>query len=219
MTTPGEISYLQDQGLYSSAAEHDACGVGFVAHIKGVKSHEIVQNALKILENLDHRGAVGADKLMGDGAGILIQLPDALYREEMAAQGVTLPPPGEYGVGMVFLPKEHASRLACCQELERAVKAEGQVLLGWRDVPVDRDMPMSPNVRQKEPILRQIFIGRGNDVIVQDALERKLYVIRKTASASIQRLKLKHSKEYYVPSMSSRTVVYKGLLLADQVGT
>ena len=112
------------------------------------------------------------------------------------------------------LPAWLASR-----QIERAVKAEGQVLLGWRDVPVNRDMPMSPTVRAKEPILRQIFIGRGNDVIVQDALERKLYVIRKTASAAIQRLKLKHSKEYYVPSMSSRTVVYKGLLLADQVGT
>ncbi len=219
MTTASEIAHLQQQGLYSSTAEHDACGVGFVAHIKGTKSHDIVKNALKILENLDHRGAVGADKLMGDGAGILIQLPDALYREEMAAQGVTLPPPGEYGVGMIFLPKEHASRLACEQELERAIKLEGQVLLGWRDVPVNRDMPMSPTVRLKEPVLRQLFIGRGNDVIVQDALERKLYVIRKTASANIQRLKLKHSKEYYVPSMSSRTVIYKGLLLADQVGT
>ena len=219
MTTAAEIEHLQEQGLYSSASEHDACGVGFVAHIKGVKSHEIVKNALKILENLDHRGAVGADKLMGDGAGILIQLPDALYREEMAAQGVTLPPPGEYGVGMIFLPKEHASRLACEQEMERAIKAERQVLLGWRDVPVNRDMPMSPTVRAKEPVLRQVFIGRGDDVIVQDALERKLYVIRKTASASIQNLRLKHSKEYYVPSMSSRTVVYKGLLLADQVGT
>ena len=219
MTTAAEIQHLQDHGLYSSAQEHDACGVGFVAHIKGVKSHDIVKNALKILENLDHRGAVGADKLMGDGAGIMLQLPDALYREEMAAQGVTLPPPGEYGVGMVFLPKEHASRLACEQELERAVKAEGQVLLGWRDVPVNRDMPMSPNVRKKEPILKQIFIGRGSDVIVQDALERKLYVIRKCASKHIMALKLKHSKEYYVPSMSSRTVIYKGLLLADQVGT
>jgi glutamate synthase (NADPH/NADH) large chain len=219
MTTAAEIKYLQEHGLYSSANEHDACGVGFVAHIRGEKSHAIVQQGLKILENLDHRGAVGADKLMGDGAGILIQLPDALYREEMASQGVRLPPPGEYGVGMIFLPKEHASRLACEQEMERAIKAEGQVLLGWRDVPVNRDMPMSPTVREKEPILRQIFIGRGNDVIVQDALERKLYVIRKTASANIQRLKLKHSKEYYVPSMSSRTVVYKGLLLADQVGT
>jgi len=218
MTTAAEITHLQEQGLYSGANEHDACGVGFVAHIKGAKSHEIVSQALKILENLDHRGAVGADALMGDGAGILIQLPDALYREEMAKQGVTLPPVGEYGVGMIFLPKEHASRLACVQEMERAIKAEGQVLLGWREVPVNRDMPMSPTVREKEPIMCQVFIGRGNDVIVQDALERKLYVIRKTASAHIQALKLTHSKEYYVPSMSSRTVVYKGLLLANQVG-
>ncbi len=218
MTTAAEISHLRAQGLYAADQEHDACGVGFVAHIKGEKSHGIIEQALKILENLDHRGAVGADKLMGDGAGILIQMPDALYRQEMAAQGIELPPPGEYGVGMIFLPKEHASRLACEQELERAVRAEGQVLLGWRDVPVDREMPMSPAVRRKEPIIRQIFIGRGADVIVQDALERKLYVIRKTASAAIQNLRLKHSKEYYVPSMSSRTVVYKGLLLADQVG-
>ncbi len=219
LTHVQEVAHLTQNGLYAGNQEHDACGVGFVAHIKGKKSHDIVKNALKILENLDHRGAVGADKLMGDGAGILIQLPDALYREEMAKQNVALPAAGEYGVGMVFLPKEHASRLACEQEMERAIKAEGQVLLGWRDVPVNRDMPMSPTVRAKEPILRQVFIGRGNDVIVQDALERKLYVIRKTASANIQNLNLKHSKEYYVPSMSSRTVVYKGLLLADQVGT
>src|SRR5215207_8395144 len=188
MTTAAEISHLQQHGLYSAGNEHDACGVGFVAHVKGEKSHSIVQQGLQILRNLDHRGAVGADKLMGDGAGILIQLPDALYREEMAKLGIELPPPGEYGVGMVFLPKEHASRLACEQELERAIKTEGQVLLGWRDVPVDKDMPMSP-------------------------------AVRKTASAAIQNLKLKYTKEYYVPSMSSRTVVYKGLLLADQVGT
>ncbi|WP_225781190.1 glutamate synthase large subunit [Xenophilus sp. Marseille-Q4582] len=219
MTTSAEIEHLQQHGLYSKSQEHDACGVGFVAHIKGEKRHDIVTQALKILENIDHRGAVGADKLMGDGAGILIQIPDALYREEMAKQGVTLPPAGEYGVGMIFLPKEHASRLACEQEMERAIKAEGQVLLGWRDVPVNKDMPMSPAVRKTEPVARQVFIGRGADVIVQDALERKLYVIRKTASANIQALKLKYSKEYYVPSMSSRTVVYKGLLLADQVGT
>ena len=219
MTTPAEQEHLTTAGLYHPAHEHDACGVGFVAHIKGEKSHAIIANALKILQNLDHRGAVGADPLMGDGAGILIQMPDALYRQEMAKQGVELPPPGEYGVGMIFLPKEHASRLACEEELERAVKAEGQVLLGWRDVPVDRAMPMSPAVRAKEPVIRQVFIGRGADVIVQDALERRLYIIRKTASDAIQRLKLKYSKEYYVPSMSSRTVIYKGLLLADQVGT
>jgi glutamate synthase (NADPH/NADH) large chain len=219
MTTAADQAYLQHQGLYDPSNEHDACGVGFVAHIKGQKSHAIVGQALKILENLDHRGAVGADALMGDGAGILIQIPDALFREDMAKVGVTLPAFGEYGVGMVFLPKEHASRLACEQELERAVLAEGQVLLGWRDVPVNLDMPMSPAVRAKEPVIRQLFIGRGSNVIVQDALERKLYVIRKTASAAIQHLNLKHSKEYYVPSMSSRTIIYKGLLLADQVGT
>ncbi|HSI49295.1 MAG TPA: glutamate synthase-related protein [Ideonella sp.] len=216
--TRQEIESLAKGGLYDPTQEHDACGVGFVAHIQGLKAHHIVEQGLKILENLDHRGAVGADKLMGDGAGILIQIPDEFFRAEMAAQGVALPPLGEYGVGMIFLPKEHASRLACEQELERAIKAEGQVLLGWRDVPVDRDMPMSPTVRTTEPVIRQVFIGRGQDVIVPDALERKLYVIRKTASAAIQRLKLTHSREYYVPSMSCRTIIYKGLLLADQVG-
>ena len=206
------------QGLYSPANEHDACGVGFVAHIKGSASHSIISQGLKILENLDHRGAVGADKLMGDGAGILIQIPDQLYREEMAKQGVTLPSPGEYGVVMTFLPKEVGSRLACEQALERAVRAEGQVVLGWRDVPVDREMPMSPTVRAREPEIRQLFIGRGANVMVPDALERKLYVIRKTASHAIQAMKLAHGTEYFVPSASVRTVVYKGLLLADQVG-
>ncbi len=131
---------------------------------------------------------------------------------------MTLPPVGEYGVGMVFLPKEHASRLACEQELERAVRASGQVLLGWRDVPVDHAMPMSPAVKASEPVIRQVFIGRGPEVMVTDALERKLYIIRKSAGHAIQALKLKHGKEFFVPSMSARTVVYKGLLLADQVG-
>jgi len=208
----------EQHGLYQKTQEHDACGVGFVAHIKGRKAHSIVQQGLKILENLDHRGAVGADKLMGDGAGILIQIPDAFYRREMQAQGVTLPPAGEYGVGMIFLPKEMASRRVCEQELERVIVAEGQVLLGWRDVPVDRDMPMSPAVREKEPIIRQVFIGRGPDILVPDALERKLYVIRRRASNAIRYLRLTHGGEYYVPSMSCRTVIYKGLLLADQVG-
>ena len=209
---------MQAQGLYDPSNEHDACGVGFIAHIKGKKNHAIVEQGLLILKNLDHRGAVGADALMGDGAGVLIQIPDQYYREEMAKQGVQLPPPGEYGVGMIFLPKEHASRLACEQEIERAVRAEGQVVLGWRDVPVDRDMPMSPTVREKEPVIRQIFIGRGPDIMVTDALERKLYVIRKSAVHAIEALKLIHGKEYFVPSMSARTIVYKGLLLADQVG-
>ncbi len=209
---------MNAQGLYDPNNEHDACGVGFIAHIKGNKSHAIVEQGLLILKNLDHRGAVGADKLMGDGAGILIQIPDQYFRDEMASQGVNLPPPGEYGVGMVFLPKEHASRIACEQEIERAVRIEGQVVLGWRNVPIDSEMPMSPIVRAREPVIRQIFIGRGADIMVTDALERKLYVIRKSSGHAIQALKLLHGKEFFVPSMSARTVVYKGLLLADQVG-
>ncbi len=209
---------MHAQGLYDPSNEHDACGIGFIAHIKGKKSHSIIEQGLQILKNLDHRGAVGADKLMGDGAGALIQIPDQFYREEMAKQGIELPPPGEYGVGMIFLPKEQASRLACEQELERATLAEGQVVLGWRDVPVDATMPMSPTVREKEPVIRQLFIGRGPNIMVTDALERKLYVIRKSSSHAIQALHLLHGKEYFVPSMSARTVVYKGLLLANQVG-
>ena len=213
-----EIQHAQQNGLYNPANEHDACGIGFIAHIKGHKSHSIVKQGLLILTNLAHRGAVGADKLMGDGAGILIQLPDQFYREEMAKQGVELPPSGEYGVGMIFLPKENTSRISCEQEIERVVRAEGQFVLGWRNVPIDTEMPMSPTVREKEPVIRQIFIGRGPDIMVSDALERKLYVIRKSSSHAIQALDLRHGKEFFVSSMSARTIVYKGLLLADQVG-
>ncbi|QFP76007.1 glutamate synthase-related protein [Deinococcus sp. AJ005] len=212
-----EIEAARQHGLYAGR-EHDACGVGFVAHIKGLKHHSIIEQGLKILENLDHRGAVGADALMGDGAGLLIQIPDEFYRAQMALQNVTLPPAGDYGVGMIFLPKEIASRRACEQELERAVLAEGQLVLGWRDVPVNREMPMSPTVREKEPVIRQIFIGAGPDTLVPDALERKLYVIRRRASNAIRALNFTHGAEYYVPSMSCRTVIYKGLLLATQVG-
>jgi glutamate synthase (NADPH/NADH) large chain len=212
------IQRFQQYGLYNPANEHDACGIGFIAHIKGNKSHSIVEQGLLILKNLAHRGAVGADKLMGDGAGILIQLPDQYYREEMAKLGVELPLPGEYGVGMIFLPKENASRIACEQEIERAVRAEGQVVLGWRNVPIDTDMPMSPTVREKEPVIRQIYIGRGPDIMMSDALERKLYVIRKSSGHAIQALNLPNGKEFFVPSMSVNTIVYKGLLLADQVG-
>lgn len=208
----------EQQGLYDPANEHDACGVGFVAHMKGQKSHSIVEQGLLILKNLDHRGAVGADPLQGDGAGILIQIPDLFYREEMAKQGVNLPAAGEYGVGMLFLPREAASRQACEAEIERNAKAEGQVILGWRDVPVNGDMPMSPVVRATEPVIRQVFVGRGPDVLTTDALERKLYIIRRRSANAIKSLKLKHGGEFYVPSFSARTVNYKGLLLADQVG-
>ncbi len=205
------------QGLYDPRNEHDACGVGFIAHIKGVKSHQIIEKGLQILRNLTHRGAVGADPKAGDGAGLLIQIPDRFFREEMGRKGVTLPPFGQYGVGMVFLPQEPASRLACQQEIERAIKAEGQALLGWRDMPRDSTV-LGDSVKSIEPVIRQIFIGRGAGVTVTDALERKLYIIRKRSGHAIQGLKLAHSQEFYVPSMSARTIVYKGMLLANQVG-
>jgi glutamate synthase (NADPH/NADH) large chain len=205
------------QGLYDPRHEHDACGVGFVAHIKGRKSHAIVEQGLTVLKNLTHRGAVGWDPKLSDGAGLLIQMPDRFYREVMAKQGVKLPPAGQYGVGMVFLPRDPASRIACEYEIERAVKEEGQHLLGWRDVPVDNSDLAEP-ARKLEPVIRQVFIGRGRGITVTDALERKLYVIRKSSGHAIRALKLEHGREFYVPSMSARTVCYKGMLLAYQVG-
>jgi len=205
------------QGLYDPRNEHDACGVGFVANIKGRKSHGIVEQGLTVLRNLTHRGATGFDPKLGDGAGIVIQLADKLFREEMLKQGVKLPKPGQYGVGMVFLPREPASRFACEYEIERAIKDEGQVLLGWRDVPVDNS-DIADAARQIEPVIRQVFVGRGAGVMVTDALERKLYIIRKSAGHAIRSLKLAHGKEFYVPSMSARTICYKGMLLASQVG-
>ena len=212
-----EVLLPEAQGLYDPRHEHDACGVGFVANIKGKKSHSIIEQGLTVLRNLTHRGAVGWDPKLSDGAGLLIQIPDRFFREEMAKCGVRLPPPGQYGVGMVFLPREPASRLACEYEIERAIKDEGQVLLGWRDVPVDNSDLAEP-AQKLEPVIRQVFVGRGKGVTVTDSLERKLYIIRKSSGHAIQALKLAHGKEFYVPSMSARTVVYKGMLLARQVG-
>jgi len=205
------------QGMYDPAHEHDACGLGFIAHIKGKKSHAIISQGLRILENLSHRGATGADPLQGDGAGILIQLPDAFLRRACGRLGITLPAIGQYGVGMVFLPQEPGSRMACEQEIERAIAAEGQVLLGWRDVPTSNE-GLSERTKEVEPVIRQVFVARGSRDMDQAALERKLYVIRKRAGHAIQALALRHGKEFYVPSFSTRTLCYKGMLLADQVG-
>jgi len=205
------------QGLYDPAHEHDACGLGFIAHIKGRRTHEIITQGLSILEHLTHRGATGADPLQGDGAGILVQLPDAFFRRACGKLGITLPAIGQYGVGMVFLPQEPASRMACEQEIERAIHAEGQVLLGWRDVPTN-NAGLSQRTKEVEPVIRQVFVARGSRDMDSDALERKLYVIRKRAGHAIQALALRHGKEFYVPSFSTRTIVYKGMLLAHQVG-
>ena len=204
-------------GLYDPVNEHDACGVGFVAQIKNQKSHAIVKQGLQILKNLEHRGATGYDPLLGDGAGILIQIPDTFLRAAMSVQGVELPPPGEYGVGMLFLPRNSESRRACEAAIERTIRYEGQKLLGWRDVPVD-NRGLAQAARDLEPVIRQVFIGRGAGVEDADAFERKLFVIRKEAGHRVQALKLPDVKMFYVPSLSTRTLVYKGMLLADQVG-
>ena len=211
------MSLPAPQGLYHPENEHDACGVGFVANIKGKKSHTIVEQGLTVLRNLTHRGAVGYDPKLSDGAGLLIQIPHRFFRDEMAKQGVKLPPAGQYGVGMVFLPRDPASRIACEYEIERAIKDEGQALLGWRDVPVDNS-DLADAAKKLEPVIRQVFIGRGRGVTVTDALERKLYIIRKSSGHAIQALRLQHAKAFYVPSMSARTICYKGMLLAYQVG-
>ncbi|HEY3460805.1 MAG TPA: glutamate synthase central domain-containing protein, partial [Casimicrobiaceae bacterium] len=181
------------------------------------KTHEIITQGLAILENLTHRGATGADPLQGDGAGILIQMPDAFLRRACGKVGITLPAIGQYGVGMVFLPREPASRVACEQEIERAIAAEGQVLLGWRDVPTN-NAGLSTRTKEVEPVIRQVFVARGARDMDSEALERKLYVIRKRAGHAIQALALRHGKEFYQPSFSTRTLVYKGMLLAHQVG-
>jgi len=205
------------QGLYDPRQERDACGVGFIANIKGKQSHDMVRQGLQILENLTHRGAVGADPLAGDGAGILIQIPDAFLRKSCAAQGVTLPAAGEYGVGMLFLPRAAAARAACEKVIADKIAAEGQVLLGWRDVPVN-NRSLGESVKAVEPLVRQVFIGRGKNCKDADHFERKLFVIRKTVEHAVRSLPKEQGKGFYIPSLSSRTLVYKGMLLADQVG-
>ena len=203
------------QGLYDPAHEHDACGVGFVAHIKNQKSHAIVKQGLEILDRLTHRGATGYDPLLGDGAGILIQLPDAFLREEAARLGITLPAAGAYGCGNVFLPQSTNGRIACESALARIVHEEGQRFLGWRDVPRDNS-GLAQAAKDREPVVRQVFIA--SNCADQDAFERKLFVIRKRVEHEVRRLGLEDGKQFYIPTLSSRTLNYKGMLLAHQVG-
>ncbi|MBK5966604.1 glutamate synthase large subunit [Thiocystis minor] len=201
------------QGLYDPANEHDACGVGFVCNIKNRKSHAIVRQGLEILERLHHRGAVGADPKAGDGAGILVQIPDAFFR---AAVDFELPPAGSYGVGMVFLPKDESARRSMEETVSRRLQEGGQTLLGWRDVPVDnRDLGYS--VLPSEPVVRQVFVACGENCPDQDAFERKLFLIRKRMDNEIRGAGFDKSA-YYVVTLSSRTINYKGMLLAHQVG-
>ena len=206
------------QGLYDPANEHDACGVGFVANFKGRKSHEIVRQGLSILENLTHRGAVGADPKAGDGAGILIQIPDDFLRACCGDLGIKLPEPENYGVGMMFLPQPVESRKHCETLIEQTLVEEGQTLLGWRDVPTDND-GLGDSVKQVEPVIRQVFIGRGENCASTDDFERKLFIIRKRVEHAVRAKGMPGSECFYVPSMSARTLCYKGMLLANQVNT
>jgi len=205
------------QGLYDPRNEHDACGVGFIVHIKGSKSHAIVKQGLDLLRNLTHRGAVGADPYAGDGAGILIQMPDAFLRQQCGKQGLILPKEGDYAVGMVFLPRDATSRASCEALFTEIIAQEKAILLGWRDVPVD-NQELGETAKQVEPFIRQVFIGRGADCFDQDAFERKLFVIRKQIENTVRDSDLKGGNTFYVPSLSTRTLVYKGMLLANQVG-
>jgi glutamate synthase (NADPH) large chain len=216
------MSIPHKQGLYDPRNEHDACGVGFVVNIKGVKSHQTITRGLEILVNIDHRGAVGADPLMGDGAGILIQIPDELLREWANGASVTLPKAGDYGVAMCFLPRDTAARDFAVTHFEKLIEKEGQHLIGWRDVPVDTN-GLGKAVIAEMPVIRQAIVGRGESIADQDAFERKLLAIRKQTQNPLAEIAIKENlpglDELYMPSFSTRTIVYKGLLLAGQVGS
>ncbi len=206
------------QGLYDPRNEKDSCGVGFIADMKGRKSHKIVQDGIQILLNLEHRGAVGADPRAGDGAGMLVQIPDAFFRKEAAKLGFDLPEPGHYAVGFIFFPRDPEGQAIVREAIEKVVADEGQVLLGWREVPTDNSS-LGESVKPTEPLHRQIFIARGADVADEDEFERRLFVLRKVISNLVYDLNDARTKGYYPVSLSCRTIVYKGMFLADQLGS
>ena len=205
----------QPQGLYDPAQERDSCGIGFVANIKGQKSHDIIVKGIQVLINLTHRGACGCDPETGDGAGVLIQIPHKFFARECAKRGFTLPAAGEYGVGMTFLPVERHDRLQCEGILERIVTEEGLTVLGWRDTPIN-GAAIGREARNSQPYIQQIFVSRGKGMN-DDQLERKLYLVRKRAENEVAKSDLPEKSFFYMPSFSCRTIVYKGLLLAPQI--
>ena len=204
------------QGLYNPAKEHDSCGVGFVADLQNRKSHDILLKGLQILVNLDHRGATGADVKLGDGCGVLTQIPHEFFAPACAALGLNLPAPGHYAIGQFFMPRDKAVRAHVEKIIEEVVAAEGQILIGWRDCPVD-NADLGEAVKAVEPVHRQLLVGRGAGVLDEDDFERKLYVLRKIVSNRIYAAALKGAAEYYPVSMSCRTIVYKGMVLAGQL--
>src|SRR6266571_4505917 len=215
MTRPG---YPRKQGLYDPRYEHDACGIGFVVNIKGEKSHEIVQQALTVLQNLDHRGACGCEDNTGDGAGILLQIPHAFLQHACDGIGLQLPKPGHYGVGMVFLPPDREQRHHCEQCFEAIVRQAGQQVLGRRSVPTD-SLYLGETAKSREPVIRQVFIKRSPDLTEDVAFERKLYVIRRQAENAMRYAGVPGGDYFYLSSLSYKTIVYKGMLTPRQVLT
>ncbi|HEY1792082.1 MAG TPA: glutamate synthase large subunit [Opitutaceae bacterium] len=204
------------QGLYDPWFEHDSCGVGFVVDMKGRKSNRILKQAIQILKNLDHRGAAGSEANTGDGAGVLIQMPHGFLKEASKAARISLPPPGEYGCGLVYLPKDRIKRRRLEERFEGIVQSEGQVVLGWRTVPVDNSM-LGETAKASEPMIRMIFVGRGPATPDAAAFERKLFVIRKRAYSDIRASTIDGAEQWYVVSLSHKTIVYKGMLLTGQL--
>jgi len=208
--------FPEKQGLYDPAFEHDSCGVGFVCDIKGRKSNEIIRQGLEVLRRLSHRGATGADPKTGDGAGILIQIPHHFFTRVCAQEGITLPSEGEYGTGLVFLPTDKKERQYCKKLFAKFIREEGQVLLGWRNVPVD-DSDIGKTAQETQPVIEQVFIGKNKKIKDQLELERKLYVIRKCIENFIRKSELKQRQSFYITNLSSRTISYKGLLMPQQL--
>ncbi|MCU0652425.1 MAG: glutamate synthase large subunit [Candidatus Omnitrophica bacterium] len=208
--------YPEKQGLYDPSFEHDACGVGFVCQIKGVASHGIIKQGLEVLRRLSHRGATGADPETGDGAGILIQMPDEFFSVECRNIGIELPIAGKYGTGLVFLPTREKERRFCKAAFSRVIKEEGQELLGWRKVPVD-DSSIGKSAKETQPIIEQVFIGKNKIIKNQLEFERKLYCIRKQVENVIRSSRLKEKSFFYITNLSSRTFSYKGLLMPEQL--
>src|SRR5213594_1070011 len=215
MKKPG---FPPKQGLYDPKFEHDACGVGFVVNIKGDKSRQIVEQALTVLENLDHRGACGCEENTGDGAGILLQVPHAFFQHACEGLGIRLPEPGQYGVGMIFLPPDRDERQRCEQTLEEIIASEGQRLLGWRKVPTD-NIYLGETAKSCEPFVRQVFIGRGESIKDDLAFERKLYLIRRRAENALRCGEDALGEYFYIPSLSYKTIIYKGMLTPRQLTT
>jgi glutamate synthase (NADPH) large chain len=204
-------------GLFDPALEKDSCGVGFIADIKGRKSHKIVEDALTILVNLEHRGAVGADPRAGDGAGILVQMPHKFFAKKAVELGFTLPAPGHYAIGVLFLPHDAAWRQEIMDTYATIAARDGMTILGWRDVPTDNSS-LGESVKPTEPVHKQVFIGRSPKVTTEDEFERRLYILRKTISSTLYGKRERSTSNYYPVSISCRTVIYKGMFLADQLG-